>query len=64
MIITVYASMSKEEMFQAGIKAGLPSAAAKYFMYMSEVKLKLSVDPENGAVTDVWIDENWRSLFK
>ena len=50
MIIKVTASISPEELIEAGEKAGLSVEAVDYFRHFESVPMELHVDAENGAV--------------
>ncbi len=48
--IKVYASFSKEYMYDKGIENGLSKKAADFFEYFNEKKLVLTVNSETGEV--------------
>ncbi len=50
MKINISASISPEELIEAGEKAGLSEEAVEYFRHFEEIPLELYVDAENGAV--------------
>jgi len=50
MKINVSASISPEQLIEAGEEAGLSEEAVDYLRYFGEVPLELYVDAENGAV--------------
>jgi len=50
MIIKVYAHLSPEDMFEAGVRHGLSQEAADFFRCFEEVELELEVDSDNGLV--------------
>ena len=50
MKINISASISPEELIEAGEKAGLSEEAVEYFRHFEEIPLELHVDAENGAV--------------
>jgi len=63
MIIKLYASISKEAAFEAGLAAGLRGEALEYFKHVCEVELGFAVDAENGAICDVEVTKEFRRLY-
>lgn len=55
-IVTLHASISKEQLHETGSAAGLEGKALAYFCYYNEVKLTVNINPTTGEVVKAAVE--------